>query len=160
MEPVLHLDVPTKQGPQLHLQVSGKQESVQVWTSQHNKGLSFTWACLHYKSLGCTWVCQQNRDLGLTLTCLGSRSLCWSGHVWTVSLLHLDMSTLRGLFCTWTKQGPKLNLDVSGHIRSLCWSGHVHMHHRGLSCTLTVYTTDAFTAPGQNRGLRCTYTWF
>jgi hypothetical protein len=32
---LLHLDVSTKQGPELHLDVSGQQEPVLVWTCRH-----------------------------------------------------------------------------------------------------------------------------
>jgi hypothetical protein len=54
---VLTLDVSKTQGPELHPDVSGKQEPVLVWTFLPHRCLNYVWMCLE------------------------NGSLCWSGHV-------------------------------------------------------------------------------
>ncbi len=84
-----------------------------------------------------------------TWTCLGNRSICWSGHVYTIALglsctvspkqshlLHLDMSTNRGLSSIWTCLDNR-SLFLSGHVYTIgAWDAPGR-----------VYTTESYAAP-------------
>jgi hypothetical protein len=130
------LYVPTLQGPEMHLAVSGQQELMLVWTGLHQMGLSCTWACLHYRGLCCTWSGLYHKVLSCTKTCLETTGVApgldWTKGVCTVpECVYIQY---RGLSWTWIclhyicmcgnwtcphLEGPKLHLDPRLHISGL-----------------------------------------
>jgi hypothetical protein len=112
---VVHLDL-CKQNRGLHLDMSGQQEPVLVWTYLYHRGLRCTWTCPHHKGpSSCTWTCLDKRSL-----CWPSTCLCTTG-VWTAPASVWKTGACAGLDIS-TPQGPELCLDVSGkQERLLVW---------------------------------------
>ncbi len=127
-----------KRNTWIHLEVSGQQEHVVVWTCLHHWGLSAT-GHIYTKWPSCTCTCLDWKDSVLLWhvytkgawaaperVCLHYRVICCT---W-------GYQQNRRLTCTWTC------LDN----RSLCWSWHVYIIG-ALAAPWHVYTTKAFAAP-------------
>jgi hypothetical protein len=168
-ESVLLLDVSTRQGSELHLDLSTLQRPLLyqyvsthlscTWTFLHNRSLCFSWTRLHHRAeLSCSWTMDMSGQhlplLLLNVPRLQSAVACAApGLVYTTEAYAAPRS--------FHTLGPELHLDVSMYSTGAWKKGASivpRLFYTAEACAAPghVYTTEACAPPGLVYTCTCT----